>query len=120
MGKIKIVSTGKYLPRKMVTSSKLANDLNITEDFILERTGIEKRYYSTDEENICYMAEMAVKNLIEKSNIEKEKIEMIIVATTTTKHMMPRNSLSDTKKISYKKLFLHGHFSWVRRIYKRC
>ena len=43
MENIEIIATGKYLPQTRITNEYLAKQLNITEDFIYKRTGIQTR-----------------------------------------------------------------------------
>lgn len=100
MKNMKIVATGSFLPRNKVDNKVIANELNITEEFIYKRTGIKTRYYS-DDETIEQMAIKSVCDLIEKNYINNSKIEtnikkidiskvdMIIVATTSTNLLMP-------------------------------
>lgn len=89
MKNIKIVATGSYLPKNKVDNKTIANRLKITEDFIYKRTGIQTRYYS-EAETIEEIAIKSVHNLIEKnSQIDINKIDMIIVATTSTNLLMP-------------------------------
>lgn len=89
MKNIKIIATGSYLPKNKVDNKKIANKLKITEEFIYKRTGIKTRYYSEDE-TIEEIAIKSVHNLIEKnSHININKVDMIIVATTSTNLLMP-------------------------------
>lgn len=89
MKNIKIVATGSYLPPNKVNNKTIANELKITEDFIYKRTGIQTRYYSKDE-TIEEISIKSVQNLIEKnSQIDINKVDMIIVATTSTNLLMP-------------------------------
>ena len=104
MKNIEIIATGKYLPVKKVDNTELSEFLGVTDDFIFSRTGIETRYYA-EEETIDYMAKMAVKNLIEKSNIDKNNIEMIVVATTTSQYLMPGISYKIQDELKIEKCF---------------
>lgn len=97
MNNIEIIATGKYLPNKKVISSELADILNVTEDFVVSRTGIKTRYYA-ENESIEIMAINAVKDLLNKSNINKNEIELIIVATTSTSSLMPGISFKIQKE----------------------
>ena len=89
MKNIKIVATGCYLPKNKVDNITIANKLKITEEFIYKRTGIKTRYYS-DNETIEEMAINSVYKLIEKNaQVDINKVDMIIVATTSTNLLMP-------------------------------
>ena len=68
MKNIKIISTGSYLPQCKVYNNEIAKMLNVTENFIYKRTGIETRYYSKNE-TIDKLAINSVENLI-KNNVK--------------------------------------------------
>ncbi len=87
MNYIKILASGKYLPKIKIKSEELENKLNLEKNYIYKRTGIKDRY-NIEEETIEEMAKNAVQNLFEQ-NITKENIGLIIVATTTTNCLMP-------------------------------
>ena len=103
MKNIKIVATGCYLPKNKVDNIAIANKLKITEEFIYKRTGIKTRYYS-DNETIEEMAINSIYNLIEKnSRIDINKVDMIIVATTSTNLLMPGISYKIQEHFDIKK-----------------
>ena len=103
MKNIKIVATGCYLPKNKVDNITIANKLKITEEFIYKRTGIKTRYYSEDE-TIEEIAIKSVHSLIEKnSSIDINKIDMIIVATTSTNLLMPGISYKIQEHFDIKK-----------------
>lgn len=102
MNNIKIVGNGIYLPTKKVFNNQLENKFNVPNGYIYSRTGIEQRYYA-DNEEIEQLAINAVKNLINRYNISKNKIEMIVVATTTTNKLMPGISCLLQKKLNIEK-----------------
>ena len=64
MKSIEIIATGSYLPKTEINNSYLAKKLNITEDYIYKRTGIQKRYYSKDENGISDKWMKIMKNSI--------------------------------------------------------
>lgn len=89
MMQVKIVASGKYLPKNKVSNEELQEKFKLEEKYIEKRTGIKNRYYAK-EETSEEMAINAVKNLFEKNkNIKKENIGLIIVATTTPINFMP-------------------------------
>ena len=102
MKNIKIIATGSYLPKNMVDNETIANELKITEDFIYKRTGIKNRYHS-ENEKIEEMAIDSVHNLIEKNTqIDINKVDMIIVSTTSTNLLMPGISYKIQKHFDIK------------------
>lgn len=83
MNNVGILSVGSYIPLKKITNFELENNLDTTNEWILERTGIKERYIAREDEETSDLALQSVLNLLEKGKINKEKIEMIIVATAT-------------------------------------
>ena len=99
---MRIISSASYLPQNKVLSKELAFKFNVEEDFIIKRTGIKERYYA-DNEKIEEMALKAVNKLIKKTNVNKNEIGAIIVATTSTNKLMPGISNYIQKEINIKK-----------------
>lgn len=103
MNYIKILETGSYLPRQKVCNKEIENTLNLENSYIEKRTGIKKRYYAKDED-ITSMAIKATENLINKIDGKKEKLDigLIIVATTSSKDLMPGISNQIQKRFELK------------------
>ena len=99
---MRIVASSSYLPKNKVTNKELAEKLGIEENFIEKRTGIKQRYFIEDE-TIEEIAKKAVENLITKTNIEVQEIDLIIVATTSTNRLMPGISNYIQKELGIKK-----------------
>lgn len=83
----KILSTGAYLPEKILTNADMEKLVDTTDDWIVERTGIKQRHMAADHENAVTLAEAAARQALERANLKASDIEMIIV-TSTTPHMM--------------------------------
>ena len=90
---IKITGSGSYIPTKKVTNSDFAQHdflnedgtaFNMTNDIIAEKfveiTGILERRYAADEMVNSDMAIIAAKKAIEKSGIDPETLDYIILA----------------------------------------
>lgn len=88
---IEIVGTGKYLPEKVVTNEDFEKIVETSNEWIVKRTGIEKRHMSQGE----YTFEMglkAAKEAIKNAKISVEEIDMIIVTTVTADFYFPSMS----------------------------
>lgn len=89
MKQIKIIASGKYLPEKEIANKELEEKLNLDSDYIEKRTGIKVRYYA-EKETIEELAIKATKDMFKKNkNVDKQTIDMIIVATITPEKYMP-------------------------------
>ena len=81
--KAKITATAKYLPKKTLTNIDLEKMVDTTNEWILSRTGIEKRHLVEDGEATSDMCKNVAKELLKKSNKSPEEIDLILVATST-------------------------------------
>ena len=98
MSNIRIVGNGIYFPEKQIENNELEKILNLENGYIEKRTGIKNRYYAIDE-TIQDMAVEAVKILI-SSEEDKQDIDLIIAATTSTDMLMPGISNYVQKKLN--------------------
>ncbi|MFZ1705052.1 MAG: beta-ketoacyl-ACP synthase III [Saprospiraceae bacterium] len=86
----KIAGIGKYLPSKIVTNDDLTKFMDTTNEWIIERTGIEQRRYAEKhKETPTTMAANAAKIAIERAGIKVEDIDFIIFATLSPDYYFP-------------------------------
>jgi 3-oxoacyl-[acyl-carrier-protein] synthase-3 len=84
-----IISTGSYLPKKVVTNDDLAKTLDTSDDWIFSRVGIKSRHIANDQETTAFMGAEAAKRALEKSGMLPIEIDGIVVATTTPDSTFP-------------------------------
>lgn len=79
-----ITAVGKYLPDYVLTNKELENLVETNDDWITTRTGIkERRILKEPNQGTSYMAIRAAQDLLSKSKINPEDIDMVIVASAT-------------------------------------
>lgn len=83
-----IKGTGSYVPEKVYTNDDLAKIVDTSDEWIHSRTGIRERHIVTDEYTID-LAEHASNRAIEASGINKEDIDLVLVATVTPDNAFP-------------------------------
>lgn len=81
--KAKITATAKYLPKKTLTNLDLEKMVDTSEEWILSRTGIEKRHLVSKGEATSDMCKEVALELIKKSRMKPEDIDLILIATST-------------------------------------
>ena len=101
----KIISTGSYLPEKILTNKDLEKMVDTSHEWIIERTGIESRHIANENESSVDMAYSASVNAIKNANIDSNVIEMIIVATTTPERKFPSTAVLLQNKLKNNKAF---------------
>lgn len=89
--KIKIISSGKYIPETLITNEDLEKLVDTSNEWIMTRTGIKTRHKAVNELT-SDMAYKAALNAIERVNYDKRKIDLIIMATITGDQMTPSTS----------------------------
>jgi 3-oxoacyl-[acyl-carrier-protein] synthase-3 len=87
--KAKIISTGSFLPKKVLTNADLEKMVDTSNTWIVERTGIETRHIASENEFTSTMGAEAAKKALEKANLSASDIDMIIVATLTPDYTFP-------------------------------
>jgi len=86
---IKILSTGSCVPRKIMTNDDLAQIVDTSDEWIQKRTGMSERHFVGDGEDQVYLSEMAAREAIERSGINKSDIGVVIVCTVSGEYYSP-------------------------------
>ena len=84
----KIISTGAYTPQRIVKNDELSKMIETNDEWITSRTGIKQRRISSGEK-AYQIAAKAATEAIKNAGIDKEEIDMIILATITPDFFMP-------------------------------
>ncbi len=85
----RIVSTGSYLPEKILTNQDLEKMVDTSDEWIVQRTGIKERRIAAEGETGDDMAVQAARNALESSGLEADDIDGVIVATTSGEKVFP-------------------------------
>ncbi|MBO6768111.1 MAG: ketoacyl-ACP synthase III [Erythrobacter sp.] len=84
-----ITGTGSALPRNCVTNADLAEKVDTSDEWIVERTGIRQRYIADDGETTSSLATDAARMALDTAGIDAGEIGLIILATATPDHTFP-------------------------------
>lgn len=85
----KIIGTGSYLPEKVLTNHDLEKLVDTSNEWIIDRTGIEKRHIAADHETASSMGKAAAQKALEAANINSNELDLIIVGTCTPEKIFP-------------------------------
>ncbi|NHB96099.1 beta-ketoacyl-ACP synthase III [Photorhabdus stackebrandtii] len=88
----KILGTGSYLPAQVRTNADLEKMVDTSDEWIVTRTGVRERRIATDDETVAMMGLWAAEKAIEMSGIDKDQIDLIIVATASSSHAFPSSA----------------------------
>ena len=84
-----ITATAKYLPERVLSNFDLEKMVDTTDEWIRTRTGIETRRLVSEGQASAEMATEVAKILLERSNTDKDEIDLIIIATVTPDTLFP-------------------------------
>jgi 3-oxoacyl-[acyl-carrier-protein] synthase-3 len=90
----KIIGTGSYLPPRRVTNHDLAAQLaekgiETSDEWIVSRSGISARHWAEPDVTSSDLAVKAAEQAIEAAGIDRQSIDLIIVATSTPDFVFP-------------------------------
>ena len=85
----RIIGTGSYLPEKILTNAELSATVDTSDEWIQQRTGIRQRHIAAAHEYASDLALQASRRALEMAGIAAEKLDLIIVATTTPDMVFP-------------------------------
>jgi 3-oxoacyl-[acyl-carrier-protein] synthase-3 len=94
-----IVSTGAYLPSRVLTNADLEKMVETSDEWILSRTGIRERRIAADDEFTSDMGAKAAQQALELGGIDPLSIDLIIVATCTADTVFPSTACYIQNKI---------------------
>ncbi|MES2000900.1 MAG: beta-ketoacyl-ACP synthase III [Pseudomonadota bacterium] len=84
-----ILGSGSALPKRRVDNAELAKQVDTTDEWIVERTGIRSRYIAADGETTGTLATDAARAALAMAGIEAADIGLIILATATPDQTFP-------------------------------
>ncbi|MEM7292106.1 MAG: beta-ketoacyl-ACP synthase III [Pseudomonadota bacterium] len=85
----RIIGTGGYLPKKILSNHELEEMVDTSDEWIRERTGIATRHIAAEGEFTIDLAEAAARRALEAADLDPESIDLIVVATTTADKVFP-------------------------------
>ena len=89
MRRARIVGTGAYLPARVVSNEELSRTVDTSHEWIVQRTGIEQRHIAADGEMTSDLACAAAREALQNAGMDADRLDLIIVATTTPDHTFP-------------------------------
>ncbi|OHD26111.1 MAG: 3-oxoacyl-ACP synthase [Spirochaetes bacterium GWD1_27_9] len=87
--KSKIIGTGSYLPKKILTNEDFEKMVDTSDEWITTRTGIKERRIAEDNQPTSDLALRAAEAAIKDAKISSSDIDCIIVATITPDMSFP-------------------------------
>lgn len=87
-----IKGTGSALPKRRVSNAELAAQVDTSDEWITERTGIKFRHIAGPDETTATLGAAAAKIALEAAGMDADQIDLIIVATATPDQTFPASA----------------------------
>jgi len=84
-----LLGTGSALPRRAVSNAELASQVETSDEWIVERTGIRNRYLAGEGETTSTLAIEAACAALAAAGVEGKSIDLIVLATATPDQTFP-------------------------------
>ena len=85
----RVIGTGSALPRRIVTNAELAERVETSDEWIIERTGIRQRHIAGPDETTATLATAAARAALADAGMKASDIDLIVLATATPDNTFP-------------------------------
>ncbi len=103
MKSVGILSTGKYVPEKILTNADLEKMVETNDEWIVTRTGMKERHIAREDEASSDLAYEAALIALKKANLAPEDLDLILVATITPDSAFPSTACILQNRLGAKK-----------------
>ena len=101
-----ITGVGGYVPDYILTNEELSHMVDTNDEWITTRVGIKERRILVEEGlGTSYMARKAAKQLIQKTGVDPDTIDALIVATSTADCKFPSTASIVLGKLGLKNAY---------------
>jgi 3-oxoacyl-[acyl-carrier-protein] synthase III len=87
-----VKGTGSALPERRVDNAELADRVETSDEWIVERTGIRSRYIAADHETTATLAAEACRKALDAAGLAPGDIGLIVLATATPDQTFPSSA----------------------------
>lgn len=84
-----VAGCGAYLPERIVTNEELAETVDTSDEWIVQRTGIHSRHIAADGEKTSDLAVAAAEEALTEAGMKGNDLDMIVLATATPDETFP-------------------------------
>jgi 3-oxoacyl-[acyl-carrier-protein] synthase-3 len=89
-----MLGCGSYLPSRILTNADLARQVDTSDEWIVQRTGIHERHIAASGETTSQMAVHAARAAISHAHVDAQSIDLIVLATSTPDNTFPASAVS--------------------------
>ena len=89
-----MLGCGSYLPSRILTNADLARQIDTSDEWIVQRTGIHERHIAASGETTSQMATQAARAALSHAHVDAQSIDLIVLATSTPDNTFPASAVS--------------------------
>ncbi|ADQ46397.1 3-oxoacyl-(acyl-carrier-protein) synthase III [Caldicellulosiruptor kronotskyensis 2002] len=102
---VKILSTGRFVPERILSNHDLEKMVDTSDEWITQRTGIKERRIVDGKLSTTDLAVQAARNAMQKAGILPDEIDLVVVATVTPEMFFPSTACLVQKELKLKNAF---------------
>ena len=87
-----VLGTGSALPARRVDNAELAQQVDTSDEWIVERTGIRSRHVAGDGETTASLAVDACRRALDAAGLTPQDVDLIVLATATPDQTFPSSA----------------------------
>jgi 3-oxoacyl-[acyl-carrier-protein] synthase-3 len=89
-----VLGCGSHLPSRVLTNTELAQMVDTSDEWIVQRTGIHERRIAADGETTSDLGLQAARSALSHANVGPEDIDLIVLATSTPDQTFPATAVT--------------------------
>ncbi|MDB5548614.1 MAG: 3-oxoacyl-[acyl-carrier-protein] synthase [Tardiphaga sp.] len=89
-----VLGCGSYLPERILTNAELAQKVDTSDEWIVQRTGIRQRHIAAEGEFTSHLAINAAKAALANAGVDAQSIDLIVLATSTPDNTFPASAVA--------------------------
>ena len=107
-----ITGVGGYVPEYVLNNEELSRMVDTNDEWIMSRVGIKERRILNEEGlGTSYMARKAAKQLLQKTGVDPDTIDALIVATSSADYKFPSTASIVLGKLGLKNAFAFDYWA---------
>ncbi len=89
MDRAVIIGSGAHIPPNQVTNAMLSRIMDVSDEWIRGRSGVETRYYVDECTTTSDLGVAAATEALNAANVDKSELDLVVFATMTPDHYFP-------------------------------
>jgi 3-oxoacyl-[acyl-carrier-protein] synthase-3 len=89
-----VLGCGSFLPGRVLTNAELAQTVDTSDEWIVQRTGIHERRIAAPDETTVTMGLRAAQAALAHAKLDPQAIDLIVLATSTPDNTFPASAVS--------------------------